>query len=100
MKTILEIAIKKALQSHCRHRVSAIALNKKGEIVATSTNRHSGIMVKGGGLHAEQILFGIHGVKTIIICRISRTGKPLPIDPCRKCSKIAKKLGIKIRTVQ
>lgn len=98
MEYLVNIAVKKAQQSKCRHRVSAIALDRAGKVLATAHNRHR-LMTKGGGIHAEQMLFGIHGVKTILICRVNKNGKLLPIDPCKKCKKIAKKLNIKIKSV-
>ena len=99
--TIKEIAIKKADQSICKFKVSAIGLNSKNEIVAKSVNRPR-FGRKGGGIHAEiQIMHsGLRkNIKTIIICRINDNGKLLPIHPCKNCKKIADKLGIKIVSI-
>ena len=96
---IIQIAQNKAKQSKCRFRIAAIGLNYKDEIVAKATNRIGYCSVKGRGLHAEARLCKIakrKGIKTIFICRISRTGKLLPIEPCKSCAAQAEKLGIKI----
>jgi len=99
MEYLVKIAKRKAKQSLCVHKVSAIALDKKGRVIASAYNRHR-MMVKGGGIHAEQMLFGVHGVTTIIICRVNKSGKLLPIEPCSKCAKIAKKLNIRIESIK
>jgi cytidine deaminase len=98
IKELTEIGKQKCLQSICKFRVSAIGLNKDGQIVARAMNiprfRH-----KGGGIHAEMQLFKLakqKGIKTILICRTSKRGKISPINPCPACKKIAEKLNIKI----
>jgi len=97
----VRLAIKKAQQSSCTHKVSALGFNKKGECVAKTTNKHR-FNWKGGGIHAEMRLmsqYRFKGIKTILICRIGNSGIPLLIDPCPVCAKKAKELGIKIITV-
>jgi cytidine deaminase len=98
IKEFTELGKQKCLQSICKFRVSAIGLNKDGQIVARAMNiprfRH-----KGGGIHAERALmknYRFKGIKTILICRTSKNGNILPIHPCPVCKKIAKKLNIKI----
>jgi len=93
--------IRKAKQSICHIRVSALGFNQSGDLVASSTNSpyKNG---KGKGLHAEQVLFSQakrKGIVRIIICRIGKGGNLLPIDPCKKCATIADKMGIRIDTV-
>ena len=95
-------AIKKAAQSTCHHRVSALGFNSRGECVLSTTNK-SRFLRKGGGEHAEAILMRSakkYGIKKILICRIGRDGKLLPIDPCDMCQKIADKLNISIYTIE
>ncbi len=97
----LQLAIKKAKQSNCTHRISAIGFNSKMECVAKTINMHR-FNHKGGGIHAERRLmlqYRQKGIKTILICRIGSSGTPLPIDPCTVCAQKAKELGIKIVTV-
>lgn len=92
----------KASQSICKFRVSALAFNKSGVCIMARTNRPF-ISRKGGGKHAEAILMQsarAKGITCILICRIGLGGKILPIHPCKNCAAIAKKLGIKIITIQ
>lgn len=98
--TLIETAINKAQRSHCKYKISAIGLNKRGELVDTSTNTHR-FNRKGGGEHAEVRLMRKHprSLKTIIICRVNRNRELLPIHPCETCASIAKKLGIRILTI-
>jgi len=94
----------KAAQTKTCYRISAIAFNKKGEILGTTTNsfqmdgRKPG---KGCGIHAERRLIARYkyNIKTIIICRIGWAGALLPIHPCSTCKKIADKMGISIVSV-
>jgi cytidine deaminase len=94
-------AINKAKQSTCRYKVSAIGLNKKGDVFCSSINKQF-LSSRGGGLHAEMILMRRYGrkIKSIIICRINNYGEPLPIDPCENCKKMADKLDITITSVK
>jgi hypothetical protein len=98
---LTNLAVKKAKQSTCTYRVSALGLNKKGEVVYTSFNK-SRFMRPGGAVHAEMdvMLKGGPGVKTIIICRVGRSGDILPIEPCEACRRKAEELGIKIISVE
>jgi len=97
---IIDKAIRRASKSICRYKVSAIGLNKKGEIIGSSVNtvRFNKL---NGGIHAEASLIGRYGsqLKTIIICRVNKTGGILPIEPCDNCQKLANKFGIKIISV-
>jgi len=104
-KAILELLINKAEQTTTSYRISAIAFNKKGEILGATTNsfkmdgRPAG---KGCGIHAERRLIARYknNIKTIIICRIGLGGDIRPIEPCITCKKIADKMGIKIISVK
>lgn len=94
----------KAEQTRTCYRVSAIAFNKKGEILGSATNsfkmdgRPAG---RGSGIHAERRLMARYGnnIKSIIICRIGWGGDMLPIKPCDVCQKVADKIGIKIISI-
>ena len=100
MERFKERAISKALQSSCRFKISAIGLNRKGDIIDYSCN-HVRYQKDKGGLHAEQLLIRRNGrkLKTIIICRVNNSGDILPIEPCEKCKKIAKRYDIKIVSI-
>jgi hypothetical protein len=97
----VKLAVKKAQQSCCTHKISALGFNSKGECVAKAINKHR-FNWKGGGIHAERRIMEQHrqkGIKTILICRVGNSGSILPIDPCPSCAKTAQELGIKIITV-
>jgi hypothetical protein len=95
-------AAKKAAQSICKFKVSALGFNREGVLVRTAMNKPY-INKEGGGIHAEEQLFEVAkrlGIQTILICRIGKKGTFLPIKPCTSCSKTAKKLGIRIHTIE
>jgi len=99
-RELTQLAISKAKQSICTYKVSAIGINRRGEVVATAFNR-SRFMRQGGAHHAEMLVMlrGGPAVKTILICRIGRSGDILPIAPCKACARKAEQLGIKIISV-
>jgi len=95
-------AIRKAQQSNCKFKVSALGLNRDGICVCSATNQ-SRFSRYGGGIHAEMRIMAQaaqKGVKTILICRVGKGGDLRPIDPCPVCAKTAAKKGIKIITVK
>lgn len=98
---LVSTAIKKANQSVCRYKISAIGLDKNGKMVVKSTN-HVRFQRKGGGVHAEMHAMKVAGaaIKELIICRINNKGETLPIHPCPTCAKKAKELGIKITSIK
>ena len=95
-------AIKKALQSPCRHRICAISFDRKGNLLGFTANTPGYFSSKGAGIHAEQKAIQIWKtrIKTILMCRANKSGQLLPIHPCEKCSKLSKKYGITIRTIE
>ena len=104
---IEQLLKEKATHSPCTYKISGIALSKKGDILGHCTNSHSrnwNILEKqtvgraGTAQHCERILISqySHLIKTIVICRIGRSGEIRPIDPCPACQKVAAKYGIKI----
>lgn len=97
---VIKQAVNKALQSSCTYKVSAIGLNKKGEVTYKAFNK-SRFMKFGGGIHAEMevMLKGGPGIRTIIICRVGNSGDILPIHPCTVCKTKANELGIRILSV-
>ena len=97
---ITDRAIKKAQQSISKYKVSAVAFDKKGDILGIDNNQPK-VNAPLGGDHAEQRLMRRYGnnIKTILIYRTNTSGTLLPIHPCNKCSKIAEKLGIVIRSI-
>jgi pyrimidine deaminase RibD-like protein len=100
-ENITNRAINKALQSQCAFKISALGFNKRGELVSVATNV-SRFSRKGGGIHAEVVIMRQakrKGIATILICRVNPSGDMLPIEPCENCSKLAKKLGIRIFSI-
>lgn len=99
------ILFKKAQQSPSKYRISAIALDKKGDVLGSASNQYSKYGIEQSnkfmGVHAERALMERYGknIKTIIIMRVGRAGAILPVDPCRMCASIANKMGIKIISV-
>jgi hypothetical protein len=101
-RKIRKRAIKKAMQSLCRYKISALGFNAKGELVHIAMNGFHQSKY-GGGLHAEEKVFRVAAKKNIvkiIIARVGNNGDVLPIEPCPKCKKIADKLNIQIESVK
>lgn len=105
---IEDLLKEKASHSPCTYKVSAVAFDKKGDILGHCTNNHSkwdvldyGEGRAGTARHAERILASRYkgNIKTIVICRLGRSGNVLPLDPCPACQKVADKLGIKIMSL-
>jgi hypothetical protein len=100
----------KASKSDCTYKVSAIAFDKKGNILGHARNTHSkwDVLEKcnvgraGTAEHAERVLMRRYGsnIKTILISRVGHSGILRPISPCKTCQKVADKLGIKIISVE
>jgi cytidine deaminase len=101
MIDIINLAQKKAKQSYCRYKISAVGLDKNGKIIGSSMNKLR-FHHKGGGVHAEIALIKKYGIrlKSMFICRINKQGQLQNIHPCKSCSEVAKKLGIKIYSIK
>ena len=89
----------KALKSICKHKVAAIGFNKQGKIINCKFNRPR-FGRKGGGVHAELEVIKDLRVRAVVICRINKTGKVLPLHPCAACKKVLNKLGISVRSIE
>ena len=102
-KTIQRMA-NKASQSHCLYRVAAMAISKRGEVLGYTVNKQRFPRVSGR-VYVEASLMSLMSrygkrIKTIIICRINRTGKLVKIDACKTCQEKADELGIKIEGIR
>lgn len=97
---LIILARKKAIQSSSKYKISAIALDKSGNVLATAVNQPR-FSRKGGGIHAEILALRKGGPKTssIMICRIGNSGNLLGIEPCKNCKRILYKLGIRVYSV-
>lgn len=100
MTNVAERLRKKAGQSICTYKVSAIGFNRKGDYIGHSINV-SRFMRQGGGKHAEMRLLQRYGnkISTIFIARFGKSGNFLPINACQCCQKVADKLGVRIVSV-
>lgn len=96
----LELAKKKAQQSTCRYLVSAIGFNSKGDLLGITCNSRR-IDKEGYSIHAEIAMLKRFGkkVRTIVICRVNKTGKLLPIKPCNTCQKRLDSYNINVKTI-
>ena len=94
-------ARKKAKESICRSRISALGFNRQGVCVLAKTNKPR-FSRPGGGMHAEKLIMlqaKKKGIIKILICRIGLGGDIRPIHPCKGCQKLADKLGITIESI-
>lgn len=99
-EALIPFAVKVAQRSMCKHKVSAIGFDRKGNIIGYSHNLPR-FSKYGGGLHAEMRLMAKYGkhIKTIVICRTNISGDLKAIAPCKACAAKASDLGIKILTI-
>lgn len=97
----IEKGLKKAKKSICRFKISAIGMNKKGEVIYISSNKPRFVR-KYGGIHAEEEVIKKAGpsLYKIYIIRVNKNGDKLPIEPCKKCRNLAKKYNIKIKSIE
>jgi hypothetical protein len=93
--------IKKAQSSPCTYKISAIGIDNKGRVI-DCCNNHQRFSHEGGGVHSEAKLIARNprSLRTIIICRVNKTGDLLPIDPCESCKRIATNHNITIKSIQ
>ena len=93
-------AIKAACRSSCRYRISALGFNHKGDLIYVSTNKPR-FKKEGGSVHAEMDVMHNNGdsLRTIIICRVNKSGEMIKIDPCPACAAKASERGVKIVTL-
>ncbi len=98
---IVNLAQRKASQSRCRYKVSAVGLDRKGRVLGCTMNRHR-LSHRGGGVHAEIALIRKYGerLRSIIICRTNKRGDLLDIHACPACAQVASKLKIKIYSIK
>jgi cytidine deaminase len=101
LEYVKNLAITKAKQSCCRYKVSAIGLDRLGNVTGSACNQKR-FPNKGGSLHAEMALLRKHGkrVKSIIICRVNKHGKLKNIKPCDKCQLVLDTLKIKVYSIE
>jgi len=101
VNTITKLAIRKAQQSTCRYKISALGFNRKGDLIGTAINMHR-LSKPGCSIHAEIALIKKHGrsLDTIVICRTNKSGSVLAIHPCKTCLMMANRYRIIIKTIK
>jgi len=92
---LLERIIKAGLRVKLRQRVVCVGIDDRGRIIDITTNQS---YMPRRGRHAEErmIFRNPRSLSTIILARISKLGKLMPIECCDTCAKLIKKRGIKI----
>lgn len=87
----------KAATSDCKYRIAAAGIDHRGNIIAMATNRRRGFAA-GAGIHAEQaVMYGSpRCLSRIVVVRVNRNGKLLPIHACEKCQRMARRFGVTI----
>lgn len=85
---------------HTNYFITAMAFNKKNELLGISNNKvglrnHCKF---GCGLHAERELIKKYksNIKTIFLYRRGHSFNILPIHPCKTCQKVINKYNIKV----
>jgi len=98
--SIIQLAIRKACQSICKIRISAIAFDNHGNILTSAFNSPR-FNRFGGGMHAEMKVLQKAGSKTasILICRVGHSGNLLPVHPCKTCQRLLDKRGIRVYSI-
>lgn len=99
-RSILTRSTRAALRvRHCRYRVVAIGIDHYGKFIGISTNSPR---LSTRSWHAEERLIhkSPNQLSTILLARFGASGRLLPIDPCVKCSEMARKRGIKIMRLE
>lgn len=92
---------RKASRSACRYAVIAVGVDARRRFIGIAANRpryyHS-----GGGWHAEELL--LHrcplSLSRILLARVGLAGDFLPIEPCERCRRLARKRGVVIDQLQ
>lgn len=96
----IQTAINKAKKVPFSYRICAIGFNRRGEYIGMVTNCGR-FYHKGGGIHAEMRLIKKFGprIRTILLIRVTKSGKLCHIDPCPACAAMLKGLGITCKTI-
>lgn len=95
-----EEAKKQCYKSSYKYRLGAVVVHRN-KIVGKGCNKvHSTGFPNGDGKHAEIEALNDCKAKfrkncTVYVCRISKDGKTLLAKPCKKCTKIMKKMKVK-----
>lgn len=100
---LINLAIKKAQQSNCTYKISALGFNAKGDYIGAVFNKKSNCRhsINGkNGLHAEIELFKKYYPSSILILRTNNSSKLLPIHPCKRCKSILVSNRVRLFTIE
>ena len=98
----LEAAEALAALSRCRHKHGAVLI-KRGSVIAAGTNqqredpRYSAFPL--ASMHAEENVlrqagWRAHGA-TLVVVRVNQRGDLMPSAPCKRCSGLIERSGIR-----
>jgi tRNA(Arg) A34 adenosine deaminase TadA len=96
---ILEKAKRKAHKSACSYRICAVGFDNKGMAISFGVNRPR-FAKYAGGRHAEMAALEKGGkqIKSMMVFRVSKGGRFLPIRCCDTCQRILDRYKITVYT--
>ncbi|MFJ9753018.1 cytidine/deoxycytidylate deaminase family protein [Streptomyces chartreusis] len=95
----IDLAIRQALQSHCRYRVGAV-LVAGNRVLAWSPNRRRNNPMtdfRHATFHAEEVVLRRSRSSAgadVYVARVSRQGVPLLARPCHRCQQALAAAGV------
>lgn len=98
LSTLVPRMIRAALRvsPHQRYMICAVGIDHRSRIISIATNLP---YLPLQGRHAEErVLHSTpkHILSRILLLRVNKRGESLPIDPCARCERLARKRGVKI----
>lgn len=91
---------RKAASTPCKYPVVAVGRDYRGRYIGIAVNRPR-FYRTGAGWHAEEVL--IHrcppSLSRILLARVGASGDFLPIEPCPRCRRLARKRGVVIQEI-
>ncbi|WP_176711525.1 hypothetical protein [Streptomyces sp. PTY087I2] len=96
----IDLAIKEAAKSLCRHKVGAVLI-KGSRVLAMSSNRYRnspGVDFMNATFHAEEVVlrrFTPARGATIYVARVNRIGETALARPCERCQAALLERGVR-----
>lgn len=110
IRTILSRAIRKAGRSPARFKIVAVGIDHRNRVIGIAFNRQRFNIDnvhrshwRGSGYHAEEWLMhnAPRSLRRILIARVNAKGtRTLPIHPCEKCLRLARKFNVTIDSLK
>lgn len=84
-----------AQRVNLRFKVVAAGIDHRGKVIAIATNAPR---LQRRSWHAEERVMhnSPRSLAKVVIARVGKTGRWLPIDPCAVCKELARKRGVVI----